>query len=179
MSREAPPSHRTTHCLEPPSSLSLAYLLQTNVRSIDIMSSGRYTVTPTSNFKLITEALQDYAKQTGIDLAKHPSAERLELVDSPDAVLQIFQERENAFRKFRNRNRTLINCLRPAVQTLHIFSGVIGDAASLVSHTHLVPILVNLCRTQCDLARDSHRQKLSLLESMLCLLYVLLQTFFN
>jgi len=103
------------------------------------MSSTRYTVTPTSNFRLITEALHDYAKQTGIDLAKHPSAERLELLDSPDAVLRIFQERENAFGKFRNRNRTLINCLRPAVQTLQAFSGVIGEEASLVSHICLVP----------------------------------------
>jgi len=101
------------------------------------MSSTRYTVTPTSNFQLITKALQDYAKQTGIDLAKHPSAERLELLDSPGDVLRIFQERENAFRKFRNRNRTLINCLHPAVQTLHAFSGVIGEAASIVSHTYL------------------------------------------
>ena len=102
------------------------------------MSSTRYTVTP--NVQLITEALHDYAKQTGIDLTKHPSAERLELLDSPDAVLRIFQERENAFGMFRNRNRTLINCLRPAVQTLHALSGAIGEAASLVSHTCLVPI---------------------------------------
>ena len=66
------------------------------------MSSTRYTVTP--NVQLITEALYDYAKQTGIDLTKHPSAKRLELLDSPDAVLRIFQERENAFGKFRNRS---------------------------------------------------------------------------
>jgi len=104
------------------------------------MSSTRYTVTHTSNFQLITKALHDYAEQTGIDLAKHPSAERLELLDSPDAVLEIFQERENGFRKFRNRNRTLINCLRPAVQILHAFSSVIGEAASLVSHTCFVPL---------------------------------------
>ena len=104
------------------------------------MSSTRYTVTPTSNFQLITKALHDYAKQTGINLAKHPSAKQLELLDSPDATLRIFQERENAFREYRDRNRTLIDCLRPAVQTLHAFSGVIGDAASLVSHTFPVPL---------------------------------------
>jgi len=116
------------------------HLLQTNIRSIDTMSSTRYTVPPTSNFQLITEALHDYAKQTGIYLANHPSAERFELTDSPDAVLRIFQERENAFGKFRNRSRTLINCLRPAVQILHAFSSVIGEAASLVSHTCFVPL---------------------------------------
>jgi len=106
------------------------------------MSSTRYIVTPSSNFQLITKALQDYAKQTGIDLAKHPSAKQLELLDSPDAILQIFQERENAFKSYRDRNRTLINCLRPAVKALHAFSGVIGDAASLVSHTCLVTLSI-------------------------------------
>ena len=105
------------------------------------MHPTRYSVTPVSNFQLITNALRDYAKQTGIDLANHPSAEQLELMDSPDSVLRIFQERESAFRKHRDKNRTLINCLRPTVQTLHAFSGVIGEAASVVSHT--CPILIS------------------------------------
>ena len=104
------------------------------------MSSIRYTVAPTSNFQSITKALHDYAKQTGMDLANHPSAMQLELLDSPDAILQMFQERENAFRMYRNKNRTLIDCLRPAVNILHVFSGVIGEAASLVSYTYLVPL---------------------------------------
>jgi len=143
------------------------------------MSSTRYTVTP--NVQLITEALHDYAKQTGIDLTKHPSAKRLELLDSPDAVLLIFQERENAFGKFRNRNRTLIDYLRQPVQTLHALSGAIGEAASLVSHACFVSLS---CFSQeffnANLPRViSHCQKLSLLESMLYLLYVLPRTFFN
>jgi len=104
------------------------------------MSSTRYTVTPPSSFQLITKALQDYAEKTGIDLAKHPSAQRLELLDSPDAVLRIFEERERAFKTYRDRNRTLMNSLRPAVETLHAFSGIIGEAASVVSHTCLVPL---------------------------------------
>ena len=106
------------------------------------MSSTRYTVTPTSNFQLITKALYDYARQTGIDLAEHPSAKQLELVDSPDAILRIFQERENAFIKYRDRNRTLINCLQPTVRTLQAFSGIIGEVASLVSHAFLVHLFL-------------------------------------
>ena len=94
---------------------------------------------PTSNFRSITKALHDYAKQTGMDLANHPSAKQLELLNSPDAILRMFQERENAFRKYRNKNRTLMDCLRPAVNILHVFSGVIGEAASLVSCIYLVP----------------------------------------
>jgi hypothetical protein len=61
-------------------------------------------------------------------------------VDSPDAILRVFQERESAFRNHCDKNRTLIKCLRPSVQILHAFSGVIGVAASLVSHTYLVPL---------------------------------------
>ena len=106
------------------------------------MSSIRYTVAPTSNFQSITKALHDYAEQTGMDLANHPSAMQLELLDSPDAILQMFQERENAFRMYRNKNRTLIDCLRPAVNILHVFSGVTGEAASLVSYIYLVPLFV-------------------------------------
>ena len=104
------------------------------------MSSTQYTVTSTSNnFQLIINALHDYAKRTGIDLTRHPSAMQLELLDSPDSILRIFQEREDAFREYRESNRSLINCLRPAVQSLHAFSGVIGEAASLVSCTCFTP----------------------------------------
>ena len=98
------------------------------------------TGTPSSNFHLVTKALQNYTTQTGIDLTNQPSAMQFELLDSPDAILRIFDEREAAFRTFRNKNRALINCLRPQVQILHAFSGVIGEAAGVVSHTCLIPL---------------------------------------
>ena len=65
---------------------------------------------------------------------------QLELLDSPDAILRTFQEREDAFRKYLDSNRTLIDCLRPAVQILHALSGAIGEAASIVSHTCIVSL---------------------------------------
>ena len=77
--------------------------------------------------------MADYAKQTGIDLAKNPFAEKIELSNSPEAILELLQEREKAFKEYREGNRRLITCLTPAVTVLHAFSGILGEAVSLVS----------------------------------------------
>lgn len=86
-----------------------------------------------SNFQLITNALADYAKLTGIDLTKNPFAEKIELLTSPGAILELLRERESAFKEFREVNRRLIGYLTPAVMVLHAFSGIAGEAVSLVS----------------------------------------------
>ena|SRR5712675_94708 len=87
-----------------------------------------------SNLQLILNALADYAKTTGIDLSENPFANELQLARNPDDILQLLQEREKAFKEYRSRNRTLINCLSPAVCVLHAFSSTLGEAVSLVSH---------------------------------------------
>ena len=94
-----------------------------------------------SNFRLIIDALADYAKITGIDLAENPFAARLRQSNSHEAILQLLQEREKAFKEYRDGNRKLINCLSPAVKVLQAFSGILGEAISLVSHLfHLVSV---------------------------------------
>ncbi|KAH9953747.1 hypothetical protein BC827DRAFT_1159086 [Russula dissimulans] len=86
------------------------------------------STTSSPGFQSILDAAFDgYTKQTGIDLAKHPSAEELQSCHSPDAVLQLLQERENAFKDYRGGHRRLINWLRPVVQVIHAFSGVLGE----------------------------------------------------
>ena len=96
----------------------------------------------TSNIQLITDALADYTKITGIDLSKHPFAVAIELANSPGAILELLQEREKAFKDYREGNRRLISCLSPAVNVIQAFSGVLGEAVSLVSHAfHLVTLL--------------------------------------
>jgi hypothetical protein len=82
---------------------------------------------------IIDAALADYTKTTGIDLSKNPFAERLS--NSPEAILELLQEREKAFKEYRDGNRKLISCLSPAVKVLQAFSGILGNAVSLVSHT--------------------------------------------
>jgi len=96
----------------------------------------------TSNIQLITDALIDYTKTTGIDLSKNPFAAAIEQANSPGAILELLQEREKAFKDYREGNRRLISCLSPAVNVIQALSGILGSAVSLVSHTcHLVTLL--------------------------------------
>src|SRR5260370_39779774 len=109
------------------------------------MSSTEQATSSTSNFQLIIDALADYAKITGIDLSKNPFAAVLEQSNSPEAVLQLLQGREKAFAEYRDGNRRLISCLSPAVNVLHAFSRILGEAVRLVSHTcHLVSLNVTI-----------------------------------
>ena len=92
------------------------------------------STSPTSNVQLITDALVDYANITGIDLSKNPFSTAIESANSPEAILGLLQEREKAFRDYREGNRRLISCLIPAVNVIQAFSGILGEAVSLVSH---------------------------------------------
>ena len=101
-------------------------------------STGHTTISP-PNLQLIIDALGDYACRMGINFSQNPFAEELQRSNTPDAILELLQEREKEFINFREGNRTLINCFSPAVRVLHVFSGKLGDAVSLVSCT--IPIL--------------------------------------
>ena len=97
------------------------------------------TTTSSANFQsILGAALDSYAKQTGIDLTKHPSADKLQNCRSPDDVLQILSERESTFKDHRDQYRNLIDRLRPVVQVVHAFSDVLGEVASLVSSSILL-----------------------------------------
>ena len=101
----------------------------------------------TSNIQLITDALVDYANITGIDLSKNPFAVAIEGANSPGAILELLQEREKAFKNYREGNRRLISCLTPAVNVIQAFSGVLGQAIGLVSrHTYHLVTLFTLPR---------------------------------
>ncbi len=138
--------------------------------SIFFMSSTGQITSSTSNIQLIIDAaLADYTKITGTDLSKTPFAAAIERSNSPEAILQLLQERENAFKEHREGNRRLINCLSPAVSLIQAFSGILGEAVSLVSHRCHPVTQINS-----DLIRSpSHQQTLCLLASILSLLYVL------
>ena len=97
------------------------------------MSSTEHTTISTSNLQLIIDALGDYARQMGIEFAQNPFAEELQRTNTPNEILNLLQEREKAFIRYRNRNRTLINCFSPAVRVLQVFSAKLGDAVGLVS----------------------------------------------
>jgi hypothetical protein len=98
----------------------------------------------TSNIRLITDALADYAKLTGVDLPNNPFAAAIERASSPGDILELLQEREKAFKDYREGNRRLISYLSPAVNVIQAFSGILGEAVSLVSHTSHLVILFNV-----------------------------------
>jgi hypothetical protein len=94
------------------------------------------TATSSSNFQPIFDAaLSDFAKETHIDLATHPFAQTLQICDSADAILVLFQDKAKQFQAYRDGNRKLIDCLKPVVQFLHTVAGVLGDAATMVNLT--------------------------------------------
>ena len=95
-------------------------------------------------FQLVINALADYTKLTGIDLTNNPFAEKIKQLDSPEAILELLQEREKAFKEYRDMNRGLINCLSPAVKLFHAFSRILGDTVSLVSIISVTTIVVYL-----------------------------------
>jgi hypothetical protein len=95
------------------------------------MSSTAQATSSSSNVNLLIDAaLADYAKITGIDLSESPFAAMLEHSNSPEAILLLLQERQNALKTYRDGNRRLIGCIGPAVEILHAFSGIFDEAVS-------------------------------------------------
>ena len=82
---------------------------------------------------LFDAALQDYEKQTGIVLAKHPLAEQLQDCDSVESVTAIFHEQTHAFSEFRGRDKVM-KLLKNTVSVLHKLSASadLGQAIGLV-----------------------------------------------
>jgi hypothetical protein len=98
------------------------------------------TSSTSNHIQLITDALVDYAKITGVDLPNNPFAAAIERANSPGAILELLQEREKAHKDYREGNRGLISCLSPAVNVIQAFSGILGEAVSLVSHTRYLVV---------------------------------------
>jgi hypothetical protein len=86
-----------------------------------------------SNFRSILDAVDKYAEQTGINLKENPFADKVKDCNSPSAVLLLLQENVKAFKDYRDNNRKFIECIGPVVQFVHTFSGILGEAAGLVS----------------------------------------------
>ena len=80
---------------------------------------------------LFEAALQDYEKQTGIVLAKHPLAEKLQNCGSVESVTAIFHEQTQAFSEFRGQDKVL-KPLKNTVSVLHKLSAT-ADTIGLVS----------------------------------------------
>ena len=98
----------------------------------------------TNNIRLFNDAVADYKRRTGTDLSTHPFADKLEQSETLEDIRQLLQEREEAFKKFRNRKRRLIEFVTPWVGVLRTISGTLSEVLSLpaVSYgCHLVNFL--------------------------------------
>ena len=85
------------------------------------------------NLQSIREALDTYAEQMKIDLKDNPFADEVKGCNSPEAILQLLEKNRDEFKEYRDKNRKFIDCLNPVVKFVHTFSGILGEAASLVS----------------------------------------------
>jgi hypothetical protein len=98
-------SARFTFSIPPSKSLPL---LKTSKVFTIIPCPISITPSTSSNFEALFNAtLAKYTKQTGNDLRNHPLASRIDSCDSPDSILDIFQEQARAFKEFR---KVVSNC---------------------------------------------------------------------
>jgi hypothetical protein len=72
---------------------------------------------------LFEAALHDYQRQTGIALAEHPHAEKLQSCDSIESVTAVFHEEAQAFSEFRGKDKVL-KPLEQAVSVLYKLSAI-------------------------------------------------------
>ena len=70
---------------------------------------------------LFEAALEDYKQQTGIELAEHPLAERLQYYNSVESVTTILHEQAQDFKEFRERDKVL-KPLKKVLTVLHRLS---------------------------------------------------------
>ena len=72
---------------------------------------------------LFESALQEYEKQTGIPLANHPLAEKLQNCQSVDSVTTVLQEQTRAFSEFQGSDR-IMKSLKSVVSVLSKVSAI-------------------------------------------------------
>ena len=87
-----------------------------------------------SNFQSINDALKAHAEE--MNLKDNPFVDEINNCDSPVAVLELLQKNKEKFRKYRDKNRKFFDCLNPVMQFVQAFSGVLGEAAGVVSHKY-------------------------------------------
>ncbi len=80
----------------------------------------------------------DYKQQTGIDLAKHPLADRLQDCNSVENVIAILREQAQDFKKFQEKDKVL-KPLKNVLTILHLLSSVPLSPVPRIAH-HVLPV---------------------------------------
>jgi hypothetical protein len=93
-----------------------------------------------SHLKILFEAaLQDYEGHTGIALAKHPLAERLQECDSVESITAVLHEQTQAFDEFRGKEKVM-KLLKNAVSVLYKVSAC-AKLGELIGVVHLKALM--------------------------------------
>ncbi|KAN0105744.1 hypothetical protein V8E52_010703 [Russula decolorans] len=82
---------------------------------------------------LFEAALRDYKQQTGIELAEHPLAKRLQYSNSAESVTVILREQAQDFREFREKDR-VFKPLKKVLTVLHRLPSTAGLAQDVGLH---------------------------------------------
>ena len=114
---------------------------------------------------LFEAALQDYERQTGIALSKHPLAEQLQNCDSIESVTAVLREITQDFIEFRGDDKVL-KPLKKAVLVLYNLSAIanFGPDISLVRSSVIecslfnVPHLHHIAFPACESNTHRHRR---------------------
>ena len=82
---------------------------------------------------LFETALEDYKQQTGIELAEHFLAERLQYYNSVESVTNVLREQAQDFKEFRDKDK-ILKPLKKVLTVLHTLSSVpeFGQGRGLV-----------------------------------------------
>jgi hypothetical protein len=88
---------------------------------------------------LCEAALQDYERQTGIALAKHPLAERLQECHSVESITAVLHEQTQAFNEFRGKEK-LMKLLKNVVSILYKLSAC-AKLAEVIGVVHLKALM--------------------------------------
>jgi hypothetical protein len=81
---------------------------------------------------LFEAALEDYKQQTGIELAEHPLAERLQDCNSVESVTAILLEQAQGFKEFREKDKVL-KSVKKFLAVLHGLPSAADFAQDVVS----------------------------------------------
>jgi hypothetical protein len=79
-------------------------------------------------------ALEEFEKETKINLAGHPLAAQLECRNSVESITELLHDQARAFRQFRGNDSKLMTMLNCTIQGLDMLSGIVtvGGAVGFV-----------------------------------------------
>jgi hypothetical protein len=83
---------------------------------------------------LFQSALEEFEKETTINLVGHPLAAQLECCNSVESIIELLHDQARTFHQFRGNDSKLVTVLNRTIQGLHMLSGIVtvGGAVGFV-----------------------------------------------